>query len=202
MYFLTAHAEMACDPTRTADVAAVVMHEGDVVYRMRVCVVYVRVWNHLPDPLPPLVGLAHVCVVTSSMTLTRARIEIAIPRKRKGSVSNHEKVCDVWVVCLWFVCMWGCLHACVCAAASTIYRMHSYRPFSTIYRMHSYRPFRNSTSWSCRQSFVMSDLMASLAICVKRRRWGERRMGNGKGDREMGEIGADGRRVQRGLEVL
>eukprot|EP00731_Ephydatia_muelleri_P023467 Em0015g1050a len=55
--------EMACDPTRTADVAAIVMHEG----------------------------LAHVCVVTSSMTLTRARIEIAIPRKRKGSVTNHEK---------------------------------------------------------------------------------------------------------------
>lgn len=86
--------------------------------------------------------------------------------------------------------MWGCLHACVCAAASTIYRMHSYRPF------------RNSTSWSCRQSFVMSDLMASLAMCVERRRWEERRMGNGRGDREMGEIGADGRRVQRGLEVL
>ena len=47
-------------------------------------------------------GLAHVCVVTSSMTLTRARIEIAIPRKRKGSVTNHEKVRE----CGW---VGGCL---------------------------------------------------------------------------------------------
>jgi len=36
-------------------------------------------------------GLAHVCVVTSSMTIIRARIEAPIPRKRKGSVTGHEK---------------------------------------------------------------------------------------------------------------
>ena len=37
-------------------------------------------------------GLAHVCVVTECMTLTRARIEVHIPRKRLGSCENHDKV--------------------------------------------------------------------------------------------------------------
>ncbi|XP_064391846.1 protein pelota homolog [Halichondria panicea] len=55
--------DLSCDPTRTADVAAVIMHEG----------------------------LAHVCVVTDSMTITRARIEVPIPRKRRGSCTNHDK---------------------------------------------------------------------------------------------------------------
>lgn len=35
-------------------------------------------------------GLAHVCLVTSHMTVTRARIEMNIPRKRAGS-SDHRK---------------------------------------------------------------------------------------------------------------
>jgi protein pelota len=55
--------DLACDPTRTADVAAVIMQEG----------------------------LAHVCVVTECMTLTRARVEVHIPRKRRGSCENHDK---------------------------------------------------------------------------------------------------------------
>ncbi|PVD31675.1 hypothetical protein C0Q70_07093 [Pomacea canaliculata] len=53
----------ACDPTQTADLAAVVMQEG----------------------------IAHVCLVTSSMTLVRAKIETAIPRKRKGLCDQHTK---------------------------------------------------------------------------------------------------------------
>lgn len=56
--------EIACDPTKSADVAAVVMQEG----------------------------IAHVCLITSSMTLVRAKIDVTIPRKRKGSVQQHEKV--------------------------------------------------------------------------------------------------------------
>ncbi|EEC15921.1 meiotic cell division protein Pelota/DOM34, putative [Ixodes scapularis] len=56
-------AHLACDPTQHADVAAVVMQEG----------------------------LAHVCLVTSAMTLVRAKIDISIPRKRKGSCSQHDK---------------------------------------------------------------------------------------------------------------
>lgn len=56
--------EMACDPAANADVAAVVMQEG----------------------------LAHVCLITPSMTLVRSKIDITIPRKRKGFVQQHEKV--------------------------------------------------------------------------------------------------------------
>uniref|UniRef100_A0A1B0CYQ1 eRF1/Pelota-like N-terminal domain-containing protein n=1 Tax=Phlebotomus papatasi TaxID=29031 RepID=A0A1B0CYQ1_PHLPP len=55
--------DMACDVTQSADVAAVIMQEG----------------------------LAHVCLITSSMTLVRSKIEVAIPRKRKGYVQQHEK---------------------------------------------------------------------------------------------------------------
>ncbi|ELU07778.1 hypothetical protein CAPTEDRAFT_18454 [Capitella teleta] len=55
--------DQACDVTQHADLAAVVMQEG----------------------------LAHVCLVTSSMTLVRAKIDVSIPRKRKGSCSQHDK---------------------------------------------------------------------------------------------------------------
>lgn len=55
--------DMACDPTQHADLAAVVMHEG----------------------------LAHICLVTSSMTLVRAKIDMTIPRKRRGNCAQHEK---------------------------------------------------------------------------------------------------------------
>ena len=62
----TVHLErinMACDPTQNADVAAVIMQEG----------------------------LAHVCLVLASMTLVRAKIEMQIPRKRKGNTQQHDK---------------------------------------------------------------------------------------------------------------
>ncbi|KAL1490746.1 hypothetical protein ABEB36_013393 [Hypothenemus hampei] len=55
--------ELACDPTKSADVAAVIMQEG----------------------------LAHVCLITPSMTLVRAKIDVNIPRKRKGFSQQHEK---------------------------------------------------------------------------------------------------------------
>ncbi|KAI0242868.1 hypothetical protein LSAT2_010846, partial [Lamellibrachia satsuma] len=55
--------ELACDVMQQADVAAVVMQEG----------------------------LAHVCLVTPSMTLVRSKIETTIPRKRKGLCSQHDK---------------------------------------------------------------------------------------------------------------
>ena len=61
---------MACDPTQHADLGAIVMQEG----------------------------LAHVCLVTSSMTLVRAKIETNIPRKRKGMCSQHDKVRVVCVL--------------------------------------------------------------------------------------------------------
>lgn len=58
--------DMACDPCQNADLAAVVMQEG----------------------------LAHICLVTASMTLVRTKIDQVIPRKRKGHVQQHEKVCQ------------------------------------------------------------------------------------------------------------
>ncbi|OQR69061.1 protein pelota-like [Tropilaelaps mercedesae] len=54
--------QQACDPTMSAEVAAIVMQEG----------------------------IAHVCLVTSSMTIVRAKIETQIPRKRKGLCSQHD----------------------------------------------------------------------------------------------------------------
>jgi protein pelota len=56
----------ACDPERQAEIAAVVMQGS---------------------------GLAHVCVVTGSITITKARIDVNIPKKRTGS-SAHAKAID------------------------------------------------------------------------------------------------------------
>eukprot|EP01116_Phalansterium_solitarium_P002052 TRINITY_DN11903_c0_g1_i1.p1 TRINITY_DN11903_c0_g1~~TRINITY_DN11903_c0_g1_i1.p1 ORF type:complete len:388 (-),score=185.01 TRINITY_DN11903_c0_g1_i1:603-1766(-) len=53
----------ACDPTKFADVAAVVMAEG----------------------------LAHLCLITPAMTIVRQKLEVPIPRKRKAAVEAHEK---------------------------------------------------------------------------------------------------------------
>eukprot|EP00571_Detonula_confervacea_P008010 CAMPEP_0172315990 /NCGR_PEP_ID=MMETSP1058-20130122/26895_1 /TAXON_ID=83371 /ORGANISM="Detonula confervacea, Strain CCMP 353" /LENGTH=418 /DNA_ID=CAMNT_0013030205 /DNA_START=107 /DNA_END=1363 /DNA_ORIENTATION=- len=54
--------EEACNPERGAEIACVVMSGG----------------------------LAHVCLVTGSVTVTKARIEVNIPKKRTGS-SSHSK---------------------------------------------------------------------------------------------------------------
>lgn len=56
--------DQACDVAQKADVAAVVMQEG----------------------------LANVVLVTPAMTLLRAKVEVTIPRKRRGSCTQHEKV--------------------------------------------------------------------------------------------------------------
>lgn len=55
--------ETACDPAQKADLFAVIMQEG----------------------------LAHVCLVTPHMTITRAKIDMNIPRKRKGFTDQHQK---------------------------------------------------------------------------------------------------------------
>ena len=55
--------EMATDPTKSADLAACVMQEG----------------------------LAHVCLVSNSLTLVRAKIDVNLPRKRRGNTQQHEK---------------------------------------------------------------------------------------------------------------
>lgn len=54
--------EEACDPSHSADLAAVVMQEG----------------------------LANVCLIQASMTTVKAKIEMSIPRKRKGCDKYKE----------------------------------------------------------------------------------------------------------------
>ena len=56
--------DLACDPSKQADIGGVIMQEG----------------------------IAHVCLVTSSMTIVRAKIEVTIPRKRRGNCAQHDKV--------------------------------------------------------------------------------------------------------------
>uniref|UniRef100_A0A7E4W6C3 Protein pelota homolog n=1 Tax=Panagrellus redivivus TaxID=6233 RepID=A0A7E4W6C3_PANRE len=58
--------EEASDPSKSAEVAAVVMHEG----------------------------LANICVITSTMTVVKAKIEMNVARKRKGFSSQHDKGVD------------------------------------------------------------------------------------------------------------
>lgn len=53
----------ACDSTRNAEVAIVIMQEG----------------------------LAFVCLLTTNMTVQKAKIEVNIPRKRKNFCSQHQK---------------------------------------------------------------------------------------------------------------
>uniref|UniRef100_A0A915HTE1 ERF1 domain-containing protein n=1 Tax=Romanomermis culicivorax TaxID=13658 RepID=A0A915HTE1_ROMCU len=36
-------------------------------------------------------GLANVCLITSNMTIVRAKIDVNIPRKRKGNAAQHDK---------------------------------------------------------------------------------------------------------------
>ena len=54
----------ACDPSKSADVWAVVMQEG----------------------------LANVAVLTGARTVLRQRVEVAVPRKRNGRAGDHDKV--------------------------------------------------------------------------------------------------------------
>lgn len=56
--------EEASNPDRQADVAAIVMH----------------------------MGLAHVCLVTGALTITKARIDVNIPKKRTGSSHNAKAI--------------------------------------------------------------------------------------------------------------
>ncbi|KAI9225320.1 MAG: pelota [Piptocephalis tieghemiana] len=54
--------EEACDVRKAADVAAIVLHEG----------------------------LANICLLTPSMTVVRQRIEVNIPRKRRGGETQQD----------------------------------------------------------------------------------------------------------------
>lgn len=56
--------EQAADPTQNSDLAAITMHEG----------------------------LAYLCLITSTTTVVRAKIDVTIPRKRPGlPTTQHDK---------------------------------------------------------------------------------------------------------------
>ena len=37
-------------------------------------------------------GLANICLITEHQTILRQRVEVPIPKKRTGGISDHEKV--------------------------------------------------------------------------------------------------------------
>ena len=53
----------ACNPASKADLGAVIMQEG----------------------------IGHVCLITSNMTIVRAKIEVSVPHKRKGITNQRDK---------------------------------------------------------------------------------------------------------------
>ena len=53
----------ACDVSKRADLAAVVLEEG----------------------------LANICLVTQSMTIVKSKIQSSIPKKRRGTSTDHDK---------------------------------------------------------------------------------------------------------------
>lgn len=61
--WVSAQLNNACDAARNAEVAVVIMQEG----------------------------LAFVCLLTTNMTIQKAKIEVNIPRKRKNFCSQHQK---------------------------------------------------------------------------------------------------------------
>jgi protein pelota len=56
----------ACAPSRRADLAAVLIQEG----------------------------LAHICLLTPALTLMRQKVDMAVPRKRRGSSEQHDRALD------------------------------------------------------------------------------------------------------------
>ena len=58
------------------------------------------------------VGIAHVCLVTSCMTIVRSKIDVTIPRKRKGNCSQHDKVFVMYLMalkCILSPSVYGCI---------------------------------------------------------------------------------------------
>lgn len=76
--------EDACDITKNADVVAIVCQEGKAIANH----VVGWIFNSLSCSI---IGLANLCFLTQHMTIVKQRVEMPIPRKRKGSVTNHEK---------------------------------------------------------------------------------------------------------------
>lgn len=82
-------------------------------------------------------GLANLVLVTPAMTLLRAKVEVTIPRKRRGSCTQHEKVSGR--------CPQSMCKPTIC-----------WRPYSE--SPPTCRLWRGSTKPSCRPSYATSTL--------------------------------------------
>jgi hypothetical protein len=72
-------------------------------------------------------GLAHLCLVGSSTTLVRAKIEANLPRKRGPAIAGYDKAWDKFMeqVSCKQSCLHGCLPGPVCATVLGVRRsMH------------------------------------------------------------------------------
>lgn len=67
--------KLACDVSKKADLAALVMQPG----------------------------LAHLCLITSHMTVTRAKIEKSIPRKRQGRSGHDKAIHQFYKACMYAI---------------------------------------------------------------------------------------------------
>ena len=56
------------------------------------CSAWCSDWQMNPEWGSLIPGLCHIMLVTSSMTIVRAKIDMNVPRKRKGFCSQHDKV--------------------------------------------------------------------------------------------------------------
>ena len=54
-----------------------------------------------PTPHPPQEGLAHLCLVGSTCTLTRAKVEANVPRKRGAAAAGYDKAMEGFYDKVW-----------------------------------------------------------------------------------------------------
>lgn len=73
----------AADPATTADAVAIMMDEGWFQKKNTKSLTF------KPSRLP-LSGLAYLFLLKPNMTITAARIEVSIPRKRRGVEKNKK----------------------------------------------------------------------------------------------------------------
>ena len=98
----------ACDPAASADLAVLLITVGgfwsteceigcgrsDLVEPRRSCALSQVSHSTCPAPTSMQEGLAHLCLVGSTCTLTRAKIEANIPRKRGAAAAGYDKAME------------------------------------------------------------------------------------------------------------
>lgn len=70
---------------RGAELGAIICGEGTLLLAALIIEIY-------RDGADMSEGVAAICLVSEHMTTIRQRIEVNVPRKRKGGTSGHDKV--------------------------------------------------------------------------------------------------------------